>query len=327
MLASEIPVWVMDRNTDIFDAPVAMPNDALTKVRSVDGVEWAEPFILAKLNVKLQEGKQQGISVVGVDAGSLVGIPPTILKGDIKNINLPESVAIDKNQLAILGNPKLGDAFEINDQRAKIIAVIDSPPNVFSTPVFYTTLDKAYSYIPSQRKLLSYVMVKTSDNVPKEEVIKRINEQTGLLALTQEDFNKRTIMWYMKNTGIPYNMGMTVILGVVFGIIVTAQAFYTFVIENIKQFATLKAMGVNNRTLTKMILLQSFVVGAIGYGIAMGVISVLGSVLLNVSKIAYYTPYQLPIIASVILGGVCLFSSSVSIVRLYKIEPATVFRG
>lgn len=328
IISTEAPIWVMDRNTEMLEAPIPLTNDALMRVRNVDGVQWAMPLATSIVKIKLKNGKRQTVNMVGVDSASLIGIPLKIKEGNIKNLNLPDSIAIDKNNIKRLGNCKLGDTLEINDQRATIVAIVDMPPNAMGTPLIFTTYEKALSYIPPQRSLLSYVLVKPDPNLPVQEVIKRIDEKTGFSAYTQLDFIFKTIMWYVKNTGIPINLGMTVTLGVLFGVAITAQTFYTFVIENIKQLATLKALGVTNIILTKMILLQSLCVGLIGYGLGVGWVAMIAStVFKKADKLAFYTPYQLLVVAFIIMIGVCLLSSLLSIIKVWKIEPATVFRG
>ena len=70
-----------------------------------------------------------------------------------------------------------------------------------------------------------------------------------------------TIDYYMKRTGIPINFGITVALGFIVGGAIAGQTFYLFTLENLKQFGSLKAMGVSNLRLVGMILLQALVVG------------------------------------------------------------------
>ena len=82
----------------------------------------------------------------------------------------------------------------------------------------------------------------------------------------------------MKRTGIPINFGITVVLGFVVGCAIAGQTFYLFTIENLKQFGSLKAMGVSNLRLVGMILLQALVVGVIGYGLGVGGAALFGYV-------------------------------------------------
>ena len=76
-----------------------------------------------------------------------------------------------------------------------------------------------------------------------------------------------TIDYYLRYTGIPFNFGITALLGFLVGTAIAGQTFYNFTIENIKQFGALKAMGATNARIVGMILLQALVVGLLGYGL------------------------------------------------------------
>ena len=52
--------------------------------------------------------------------------------------------------------------------------------------------------------------------------------------------------YYLRYTGIPINFGVTTLLGFLVGTAIAGQTFYNFTIENIKQFGTLKAMGMTD---------------------------------------------------------------------------------
>ena len=65
------------------------------------------------------------------------------------------------------------------------------------------------------------------------------------------------IRYYLKNTGIPINFGITIAVALIVGTVVAGQTFYLFTVENLKQFGALKAIGVTNWRLIGMILLQA----------------------------------------------------------------------
>src|SRR5208337_3182061 len=102
------------------------------------------------------------------------------------------------------------------------------------------------------------------------DVRRRIREQTGLMALTQRQFFWKTIGYFLGSTGIPVNFGITIALGFIVGVAVAGQTFYLFTLENLKHFGSLKAMGVNNRRLVAIILLQALSVGGIGFALGIG---------------------------------------------------------
>lgn len=324
--ATQAPIWVMSKSTSHIDGPKPLLDNDLMRVRSIEGVKWAQPLVLATLQARLDSGMQQGIKLVGIDGASLYGAPQRVYAGDIRNLTLPDAVAIDINDQKLLGNPKIGETLEINDKRAVVVAIVKIPANVMSTPVVYTTYDKALNYIPPQRKLLSFILVKARDNIPEKELIKRIKQQPELMALSEREFSMKTIRWYVNNTGMPINFAITVFLGILVGAAISAQTFYTFVIENIKEFATLKAIGFSNSTLIKMTVLQSLVVGLIGYSIGIGILPIIGSTIPKFTKLAFYTPYPVLLLGLVIIVGISMLSSLISITRILKIEPAIVFR-
>ena len=86
-------------------------------------------------------------------------------------------------------------------------------------------------------------------------------------------------------------------------------------------------MGTTNRTLLRMILLQAFMVGTIGYGLGVGVASAWGSLLSGRTQIAFRLPWQLLLISAAAVMFICLTSAAFSIRRVMKLEPAVVFRS
>ncbi len=145
--------------------------------------------------------------------------------------------------------------FEMNDHRAIIVGVCVATPTFQSNPVVYTTYARAKSFAPQERKILSYVLAKTDPGVPPETVARRIAASTGLGAMSSDEFMRKTIDYYLRYTGIPFNFGITALLGFLVGTAIAGQTFYNFTIENLKQFGALKAMGITNVRIIGMILL------------------------------------------------------------------------
>src|SRR4029079_5860466 len=93
----------------------------------------------------------------------------------------------------------------------------------------------------------------------------RIRAATRLEAYTRDQFSCATIVYFMKYTGIPINFGIAVALGFLVGTAIAGQTFYNFTLDNLRHFGALKAMGASNTRLLSMIVLQSLVVGVLGY--------------------------------------------------------------
>ena len=118
---------------------------------------------------------------------------------------------------------------------------------------------------------MTFVLAQPQDGVSARRSLPADRKRdTGLMALTQDQFFWKTICYFLGSTGIPVNFGITIALGFIVGAAITGQTFYLFTIENLKQFGALKAMGVSNLRIIGMILLQAVVVGLVGYGIGIG---------------------------------------------------------
>ena len=113
---------------------------------------------------------------------------------------------------------------------------------------------------------MSFVMANPKEGVNAEALCVKISNQTGLMALTRDQFFWRTVNYFLRSTGIPVNFGITISLGFIVGAAVTGQTFYLFTLENLKQFGALKAMGVTNTRILGMIVLQALVVGLFQHG-------------------------------------------------------------
>jgi putative ABC transport system permease protein len=132
----------------------------------------------------------------------------------------------------------------------------------------------------------------------------------------------------MTHTGIPINFGMTVLLGFIIGAVISGQTFYIFVIENLRQFGTLKAIGITNRKIIIMVLVQAAMVGFIGYGIGIGLTAIFfNKVGASVPAFqGFYLYWQVVAATALAVFLIMIFASFASIRKVFKLDPAIVFR-
>jgi putative ABC transport system permease protein len=335
----ELPIadiWVMDPTVDFVEESKPLRDTELQRVRGIDGVEWAVPLFKGVLTALLPDGKRKIIDITGLDDATLIGAPRRMLQGKVEDLRREDGIILDSvaaNERFAIKQPdgskrpiQLGDVFEINDQRAVIVGIARLDRTFTTQPLAFTTYSRATRYAPGQRRLLTYILVKAKAGQDPVQLAKTIKERTGLLAYTQQEFKNTTLSYWMKNTGIPINFGISVFLGFLVGAAIAGQTFSSFVRECLKQYAVLKAMGVRNLTLVRMVLLQAAVVGLIGYGIGVGLTALFGYGMRD-SVLAFYMPWQLLLFSG---GGVLLIITLTALLSLravIKLDPATVFRS
>jgi len=346
----EPDIWVMDKKVQFIDDIKPLQDTQLYRVRGVTGVQWAVPLYKGLIRARLENGTFQTCNVLGLDDASLIGGPPKMVAdsagniGRIEDLRRAEAVIVDKfgaddklahipvddHGVAIPGAApiplKVGDVLELNDHRAVVVGLCAVSRTFLSQPVVYTTYTRATTFAPQERKLLSFVLVKANPGVDKEELCRRITETTGLAALTQQEFSWETVDYFMKYTGIPINFGISVALGFFVGTVIAGQTFYNFTLDNLKHFGALKAMGASNHTLLGMILMQALLVGSIGYGLGVGLASLFGLVTKQ-TELAFLMPWQLLAVSAIAVVIICVISALLSIYKIFRLEPAIVFKS
>jgi putative ABC transport system permease protein len=181
-------------------------------------------------------------------------------------------------------------------------------------------------FAPKERKQLSFIVGAVTPGADKEEVCRRITRETGLQAHTGPGFSWKTVMYFMKYTGIPINFGISVTLGFLVGTAIAGQTFYNFTLDNLRQFGALKAMGAGTGRLLSMILLQGAIVGLIGYGLGVGLASLMGN-LAGESELAFRLLWQILAISGGAVTLICMMASLLSIWKVIRLEPAVVFKA
>ena len=333
------PIWVTDAKLEQVNDNKPLRDTDVFRVRSVDGVAWSAALYQGNLQARQIDGTFKQIQLVGIDATTFAGAPTEMLEGKLEDLRFPNTVIIDdfgQSRLAEGLPPKpgdakpkvhLGDIFELNDHEARVVGICKSARSFMGTPYVFTTYDRALQYAPPQRKQMSFVIAAPLPGHDAEEVARNIEKETGLKAFTEAEFKKSTIWWYVRNTGIPISFGTTVVLGIIVGMAVAGQTFYTFVLENLKHLGALKAMGTSNAKLCGMLMLQSLSVGVIGFGI--GALLTCGFAIgtLKKQQPPFYLPWYVPVGVFGVVIIICLFAALLGIIKVARLDPAVVFRA
>lgn len=324
-------IWVMDDQVRNIDDVRPMSDSELFRVRGVSGVKWAVPLFKGQIRAKLPNRQFQVCTVLGIDDQSLTGGPPELLDGvTMDKLRQEDAIFVDApNAHEKLGDLKINDIVELNDRRARVAGLCTITQQFVSMPVIYTTYSRAKSWAPMERRQLSFVLVKAQEGADLDALCAQIRRQTGLAAYSADQFKRVTLMYYLVHTGIPINFGTTVGLGFIVGVAIAGQTFYQFAHDNMRYFGTLKAMGCNNGTLVRMILLQGFTAGTLGYCIGIG-----GTAAFKYT-IGAFTPasqhvmtvyWWILALGALSVGFIVMVSSLLAVLKVVRLEPAIVFK-
>ncbi len=321
-------VWVMDPAVNNPLNSIQLPDYILDEVRSINGVKYAVPLYSGTALVKLNDGTYQPATILGLDDSSLVG-RPQLIAGKIADIFADNGFVVVKDEeYSKLENPTLGTTFEINDHRAVVVGIAKvTTSGLFGMPTLYTTYRRAIQYIPSPRFTIAYILVepKSPKDIP---YIKAQVAKAGYVARTRKDFEQLVANYYKYKTGIGTNILIMTLISFLVGLSICGQTFYTFVLENMDKFGALKAIGAKGYELVYMILFQALFTGCTGYGLGVG----LSSLLIGVAKqrvpnyAANITFFNLGLAFLMVIIIVAI-SSYIAVRKVIRVEPFDIFRG
>jgi len=327
----EAQVWVMDPRVKQPDQGQPISDQMLYRIRSVDGVEWAVPYLRTAANLKTADGGLAAVTLIGVDNQSMIGLPLANRAEAMQAIRGRNAVVLDKNTLGLVfpdGREPIGATAEINDNRVVVRGLTQSLTNFSGLPTAYMKYSDAIAITPPERNKLSFVLAHAVDGVSPQELARRITETTGLKAQVREDFAAAGTQFIIENTGIPISFGAAIGLGVLVAIIITALTLAMFIQENLKNLGALKAIGVTNGQVLSMVVFQSLYVGFLGYGLGIGGTAFflyLGQstpALMGFKMLWQVIAGSATLIATIVIG-----SALVSVRRVLVMDPAVVFRG
>lgn len=334
--AVDADIWVMDPEVKYIDDAKPMTDGQLGRVRSVDGVAWAVPLYKGNLQARLDDGKFETVALYGVDDTTLIGGPAVMTKGKLADLRGSDAVVVDSvsavDKLAHVAPDgtrtplRIGDTLELNDHRAVVVGFCKVARGFQSLPVIYTTYHRAIYFAPAERKTLSFILAAAQPGSDVATVTRRIHEATGLGAYTSSAFIRKTLFYFITETGIVISFGLSVGVAFLIGTLIAGQTFYNFTTDNLRHFGALKAMGATNRTLLGMIALQAALVGAVGFGIGTGAACLLG-VAMQHTQVGFRLPWQVVVFTAVAVVLICMAASLLSVRKVMRLEPGIVFRG
>jgi putative ABC transport system permease protein len=348
---ADVDIWVLDPDVEFIDELKALTENDLYRVQGVPGVAWAVRFYKGQGRLKLDAGNREGeglyqqVIVLGLDDQTLVGAPRHMVLGSLAALREPDAVIMDVAGFQYLWPDEplekaIGRTFEMNDHRAVIVGLCEASDTFQTFPILYTRYHQALQFVPQERKVMSAILVQAEVGVDKHELCRRITARTrnspdvdglpprrGLQAVTREQFIWKTLGYFMRRTGIIINFSITVGLGFIVGCAIAGQTFYTFTLENLNQFGSLKAMGLSNLRIVGMVLYQALVVGLLGYCLGVGLAALFGEFAPRFTRLAFYMPWQVLVGTGAAVALIVTAASLVSIRKVLVLEPAVVFRG
>ncbi|MDP3855857.1 ABC transporter permease [Phenylobacterium sp.] len=238
----------------------------------------------------------------------------------------PNAIAIDRSALARLG-VKLGDSASLNGKTVRVRALLDGYPDINQASVVVSRDSLRRLGLAEKGDKTGPLMVRVKNPAQAEQVRDQLNATANgaYRAWTRAELAQANEGALMKEQIIGVFLGFSVFLGFLIGVGITSQTLRGAILANIKEFASLRALGVSMGSLRLIVLELSFWVGVVGLA-ATGVFTYLVALLAKNGGLPMGFPISWVIGVAVLLMVISLASGLMALGILKKSQPADLLR-
>jgi putative ABC transport system permease protein len=238
----------------------------------------------------------------------------------------PYSVAIDRSQLARLG-VKLGDTASLKGHTVYVRAILDGYPDINNASVVISRDTMRMLGMLTKDSKTGPLMVSIRDPATAVQVRNELNavSKGAYRAWTREELAAANEGALMKEQIIGVFLGFSVFLGFLIGVGITSQTLRGAILASIKEFASLRALGVSMGSLRWIVLELSVWVGVVGLA-ATALFTGLVFLLAQNAGLPMGFPMPWIITVATLLIAISIASGLLSLGILKKSQPADLLR-
>ena len=310
------------RNTEVIEVqPLDSAGGSFQSVKNVDPT--MSQADRAKMGAPRQEYVQT--SIIDVTPGS-VTIPTDYSPELVDALRQPYTVAIDETALRKLG-VKLGDKALYNGQTVTVAGITRGYPNMMQSTIIMSRDTLRMLGQADTGPRVGPLMIKLRDPHQAARVAAELNAQGDgqWKAWTRQELADANAGAMFEEGILVIIIGGCVVLGTIIGVAITWQTLRGAIMANIKEFASLRALGVGMGSLRRIVMELSFWVGCVGV-IAAIVLTWLVQLLALSNAVIIALPPVLLIIASGGLIVIAMLSGLLSLGILKNSQPADLLR-
>ena len=274
-----------------------------------------------------QEKKRIFVQLHSVDtAPGALTLPTDFDENTRLALTQPYAVVVDRSSLGQLG-VKLGDHAALNGREIVIAGVVSGYPSVNGVQLIVSRATLRLLHQGPASNRVGPMMVRLRDPSRAALVRDQLNAVANhqYRAWTKPDLASANANDLLKEQIIGVILGFAVLTGGGVGIVITWQTLRAAILANVKEFASLRALGVPMGALRQVVMELSLWVGVAGLaltGLAIGGLWMLGQAL----NIPMGFPLGLVVFVAVMLQVIAVLSGFFSLGVLKKSEPADLLR-
>jgi putative ABC transport system permease protein len=315
-------LWILPTGAETVAPGKVLPYSDALQAETVEGVEWASPMLLGAGTVQLPGGGTEAVTILGLKSPHYSNGPWNVVKGDRSVLSRPDTMFFEDGDREVLGGINLGSVREVNGRKITV-GGFTWGLIPFGPSYAIADFELARELLKTPNDRVNYVTVKVKKGADVKAVQRELKSRVGLSqVVTKQEFNAIILNNIFKKTAIGITFLSTTTFAVIVGLVIVALAMFSAVVDNIREFGTLKAVGAKNLDLAMLLFV---LYGSIGSTIGLALVSQMAKGIRS-AKLTLVMPPQLTFGTFFFMIVMCCLASGLALLRLRKVEPAMVFR-
>jgi putative ABC transport system permease protein len=325
---STADIWVGFPDVKSVDIGRPIPDRWKTRLVEQPEVDRAEHAMVGfSLWTRVAESKSPAAPEVCTIVGSELKPDSLAAVEGIRNqpdvlakLHEPFTVAVDESELGRLNISGIGDDADVLGKRVKVVGLVRGYKSLGGPYVFCSNANARVllKYFPGEA---SYIVGKCKSSLEARQVVERMRGYKQMSAFTAEDFSWRSRMHWLTTTKAGLAMGFTGLLGLLVGAVVTSQTLYAATAASLREYSTLRAMGIPRWRLQLSVLEQSFWIGLFGILVAVPITLILSQAAASIGTQVLLHPYVISL--AVFVTMVMALASGLAALRSFQnVDPA-----
>jgi putative ABC transport system permease protein len=322
---SQADIWMVPPNTETLAAGKYLPEAISKQARGVAGVAWAEPLLFGGGQIAIPGGSAEAITIVGTKLPRLRGGPWNVVSGDAHALGSPDTMIFEDGVRDTLGGLNLGSVREVNGRNVQV-GGFTWGLLPFGPAYAFADYDLARLLLKVDSDRTNFILVGVAEGESVAQVREALAGRfTDVKVVTREDFTRSTVRYLLVRSALGVTFGTSTLFGLIVGFVIVALTTFSAVIDNIREFGTLKAIGATNWDLAKLLFAQAIAYALLGSLVGITLVTRVADAIRSPKFAIIITP-ALAVGTTLVMIVLCVVASSFALVRLRKLEPAMVFR-
>lgn len=266
-----VDIWIGSTGTQSVDLGKPIPESFLTRVAGRPGVEMPEFYIANFGNLTKPAGGTERCFLLGSRLDADARAPAEVLTPELRTaLTERGTIVVDESDVVRLGLDQTGRA-KINDKDVRLVGTVKGLKSL-AAPWVFCSLDTARHllgiFLPPDH--VTYMVARVDSETRAKQLVEELRAEypDDMCAYEAVEFSTESRWYWLTRTKAGIALGYSALLGLVVGMVITAQTLYSATAASAKEFAILLALGIPRWRIMLLVLTQSFWVGVIGIALA-----------------------------------------------------------